>query len=100
MKPFAIAAVAVCLSATPALAGQADQKSMNINVADLDLATAEGRQILDNRIEWAARRVCEVGQARTGTRLPYPDSAKCLEEARASAELQLAFLREDRQRRV
>lgn len=100
MKSFAFAAVALCLFTTPAFADHADQKSMNINVTDLDLATPEGRQILDNRIKWAARRVCEIGTARTGTRLPYPDSVKCLQEARASAELQLASLQEQRQRRA
>lgn len=98
MKLFAIGVAALGLVATPAFAGQQNQKSMNINVADLDLATAEGQRRLDHRIEWAARRVCEIGQVRTGTRLPYSDAAKCVEEARASAELQLAVVLEHRQR--
>ena len=98
MKTFAIAAAALGLVSSPAFAGQQEQRSVDIKVAELDLVTLEGQRRLENRITSAARRVCGIGEIRAGTRLPYPQAAKCVEEARANAELQLASMINQRQR--
>lgn len=100
MKKFAIAAASfgLVLTATPALAGTGDVPTQRVSVAGLDLQTAEGQQMLDQRIERAARQVCQVDHLATGTRIRSHAARDCLAKARASARQQTAAIIADQQR--
>lgn len=99
MKKFALAAAAfgVAFTASPAFAG-VDAPSTKVSTAGIDLSTAEGQEILSQRIEVAARRVCQFDQAHTGTRIRSREARECVAKARAGVASQVAALVEDQQR--
>lgn len=97
MKAFTAAATAASLIATPAMAGndmasKQTAPTMEIKYSDLNLASAEGQAKLKRRIDAAARKVCQLGKHRTGTRIPSSESKKCFAKARQSARSQMATL--------
>ncbi len=100
--PLALALAAGSLAATalPAYAAEAESKGQGISVKyrDLDLASAEGKQVLEQRLDRAAREVCGVGQTTTGTRLPNRESARCYRETRTQLNQQFARLVADEAR--
>jgi UrcA family protein len=100
MKTLALAAATLGLAftATPAFAGPTDLPTMSVNTAGLDLNTAEGQRLLDERIERAARDVCQVNYVRTGTRIRSTEARECVAKARASAQQQMATIAENQQR--
>ncbi len=100
MKTFALAAAALGLVSTtaPAFAAEADRMSVEVRLADINLATAAGQQLLDQRIEKAARTVCRVTDIQTGTRIMSYGARACLAKVRADARQQVALLNGDRQR--
>lgn len=79
------AAIGAALVSTPSFAD-----SVNIRFADLDLATQQGQAQLARRIDAAARAICGLKGGRTGTRLPSEDGRRCYENAKASAQQQVA----------
>ncbi len=82
------AAAAACLSS----AVQAEQRepvSARVSVAGLDLASIEGRRILDARIDRAALRVCQSGAIGL---LGRQDELRCWTEMRRDAQVRLAQL--------
>jgi UrcA family protein len=100
-KTFTLAAAAVGLAGTaitPAFAGQAELRTAEINVADLDLGTAAGQRTLDKRVEKAVRQVCRTVSVQTGTRIMDRDAMDCLARARAEAKQQMAALISNEQR--
>ncbi len=100
MKTYLLAAAALGLAAstTPALAGPDGGSSMKISTTGLDLATPEGHKMLDQRIERAAKSVCQVNQVRTGTRTKSHAAKQCMTKARASAKRQVAAIIEEQRR--
>lgn len=100
MKTFALAAgsFALALGATPALAGNAELPTETVSTAGLDLGTAEGQRMLDERIDRAARRVCRVDTIKIGTRIQSPANRECVVKARASARKQMTMIIEKQQR--
>jgi UrcA family protein len=86
MKTLTLAALAAAtLAAAPAFA-QSGGPRIAVSVADLDLATAEGREALDLRLLHAGRTAC-------GTPSPAdPHGAanleRCVADARAAAAAQ------------
>lgn len=100
MKTLAIAAATIGLAftATPALAGPDELPREEVSVAGLDLATPEGQRMLEQRIDRAAREVCQVDSIRTGTRIRSHAAQTCLAKARASAQQQVATIIEDQRR--
>lgn len=93
MKSAYIALAAI--GSTMALAGTAAPalaETVEVKYADLNLASAEGEQILQRRIDQAAKRACGLDQIRTGTRLKSDESKKCYREAKAQATKQIAAL--------
>lgn len=100
MKTFALAAVTLGLAvtATPAFAGPQETESRSVSLAGLDLSTAEGQEILDKRIDAAARSICKVDQVRTGTRTKSLSAISCYNKAMASAKQQVAVAVADQQR--
>lgn len=90
---MAFAAIATVGTALPAAA----EESMNIQYRDLNLATSEGQQILDRRIDRAARSVCGLDDVATGTRLRSNEARNCYREAKAKAKKQFAKVTEAEQ---
>jgi len=74
--PLLLAAVV----ATPAHAGDEENRSVAVRTADLDLNSAEGRKRLDRRIHRAARSVCgpDIGASRIS-------SNRCVRRAETAA---------------
>jgi UrcA family protein len=73
--------------ATPALA---DTPTASIRTSDLNLATAQGQEQLDRRIDTAARAMCGIADIRTGTILQGNKQKQCFEQARVTARRQVA----------
>ncbi len=94
--PLSAAAMAAALIASPALAGtpakDTGAQSMVIKYSDLNLATAEGQERLERRINAAARKVCNIDRQRTGTRIQSAKNKACYAKARKSARNQMASL--------
>ena len=100
MKTLAIATASLGLvfTASPALAGPAELPTQHVSIAGLDLATPEGQRMLDQRINRAAREVCQVDNIPTGTLIRSQAAQECLTKARASAQQQVAAIVEDQRR--
>lgn len=100
MKVLAITAatIGLAVSATPAFAGDSELPTQVISTDGLDLDTAEGQRLLDERINRAAREVCQIDQTRTGTRIRSMAARDCLAKATASAKRQVAAMAATEQR--
>jgi UrcA family protein len=86
----AAAAAALATFATFSMMPNAYAATTTVEIADLDLNSAEGQAKLDARIARAARAVCK--DAVTGSRVSAID-ADCVKTAKASIEKQLAARR-------
>ncbi|MCP5395723.1 MAG: UrcA family protein [Sphingomonadaceae bacterium] len=93
---FAQAIVAAAIGslalATPAAAG-----TMSVEHQDLDLSTAKGQKILQQRINQAAREVCGIDRSRTSSRIQSTEAKRCYAEAKAAANKQFAAVIEEQQ---
>ena len=101
MKTFAITAAALGLAVTagPVLAaGPAETSTTKVSFAGLDLDTPEGQEMLDRRIDRAAREVCQYDRMRIGSRLRSKATIDCYEKAKASAKQQVAAIVEHQRR--
>ena len=100
MKTIALATAAfgMAFTASPALAGPEELPTESISTAGLDLNTAEGQRLLDERIDRAAREVCRVNYVRTGTRIRSTEARECVAKARASAQRQMATISQNQRR--
>lgn len=94
---LAAASIGFAGIAAPAMANTPEKKSASVSYAGLDLNTIEGQELLEQRVEIAARRVCGYNQAPTGTRMRN-EARDCLAKARASARQQVAAIIEDQRR--
>lgn len=82
-------------AATPAFAEAGTNtvpQTMVVKYADLNLASAKDQKILERRIDKAAKKICGLDRARTGTRLKSRDAQDCYREAKANAAKQFAGL--------
>lgn len=82
---IALATIATGLTAVPAAA-----ESITIDHRDLNLATVEGQEVLERRIDNAAREVCGYDEQYTGSRFRPVSVERCYEQAKASASEQYA----------
>jgi UrcA family protein len=99
MKTFALATAAIGLAAaSTAFAGTETAQTVQVSLAGLDLDTPEGQRLLDQRIDRAARAVCDRDEAVTGTRLKSSAGQACYEKARANAKRQVTIVMAGRQR--
>ena len=80
-----------------ALASPVLAESIAIQYRDLDLATAEGQQALEQRVDAAARKACGLDETATGTRIVTADKRRCHAEAKKSARAQMASIIAERQ---
>ena len=85
-------ALAALAAAGTALAAPAAAETMAVQYRDLNLATAQGQKVLERRIDRAARKVCDRGVQRTGTRLPSAKVEACYRQAKAKANQTFAAL--------
>ena len=100
MKLFAIAAAGAVLAvtSTPVLAGPEKGPSTQVTYDDLDLSTVEGQKELEQRVELAARKMCQADRQNTGSRMRSSEKRKCLDNARRSAKRQTAAIIQEQQR--
>ncbi|UAJ09538.1 UrcA family protein [Polymorphobacter megasporae] len=68
-------------------------RSQNVSYADLDLASTQGRQILNNRIKHAARAVCATGNIDVQS---MKDESRCVRVALDSAKPKVVAAASDR----
>lgn len=94
---LATAAIGLAGITAPAFAGDTIRKTETVSYKGLDLNTAEGQEMLEQRVEIAARRVCDYNSRPTSTRL-RKDARECLTKARANAREQVAAVIEDERR--
>jgi len=72
------------LSATDVPARELQSASVNVHTADLDLASAQGRAVLDARIVHAVNQICGDSHARTTWE--QANYADCSKQARADVQ--------------
>ena len=94
---LAAASIGFAGIAAPAMADNTEKKTVSVSYAGLDLNTIEGQEMLEQRVEIAARRVCDYNRRETGT-LIRTKTRECLAKARASARQQVAAVIEDQRR--
>ncbi|MEM6584762.1 MAG: UrcA family protein [Pseudomonadota bacterium] len=85
--------------AAPAFAQDSERKTAAVSFKGLDLNTAEGQEILDRRVESAAKKVCSYRTNGRPTAFTNKSAARdCMVKARASAKAQVAAVIEDQRR--
>lgn len=95
---LAAASIGFAGIAAPAMADDIEKKTISVSYAGLDLNTIEGQEMLEQRVELAARRVCDYDRTQTGSRIRSTKARECLAKARASARQQVAAVIEDQRR--
>ena len=96
---YALAAIGMTGAAiTPALAGDVQTRTIAVQTSDVDLATAKGQKILEQRVAKAVRSVCRTASLTTGSRMMDQDAMECLAKARIDAKQQMAALTLEQQR--
>ncbi len=100
MKTLALATATIGLAftATPAFADTDALRTQEVSFAGIDLETAEGQRMLEQRIERAAQEVCGYDELAVGTRIRSSSARDCMTKARASAKRQVATIIEDQRR--
>lgn len=103
MTPLALTLAALGLAGsavTPTLANETEKMTIQVQYDDLDLATPEGQQRLDQRLEKAVRTVCRTQSHNGGSRILSLDAKACLAKARADVRQQVAAMNQGKQRGV
>ena len=100
MKTLALATAAfgLALTATPALATDGEYRTQEVSFAGLDLNTAEGQRMLEQRVERAAKEVCGYDERQVGTLIRSNEARDCVAKVKASARSQMATVNEDQRR--
>lgn len=84
MKTLILGTIAA-VGALGAIAAPASAGSVEVRIADLDLASAEGQVTLDRRINAAAKKVCGVRKAHANGPLAAAKARDCARVAAARA---------------
>ena len=98
MKRPAIAAAALIgamLATQPVLAESMETESVAVTYDDLDLASDEGREELDRRIDKAAESVCGADVAQVGSRIRSRETRQCIRQAKRDIERNIAAVLDD-----
>ncbi len=99
LKTISIALAGAALVAAPAAsAEQNDAQTVGVTVDDLDLATDQGREELDRRIDHAAKEVCGLNDANTGSRVPNRQLRQCYRDAKRQMDRHFAEVVEEQRR--
>lgn len=97
-KSHILALAAAAVIAAPAHAATSESKSVEVRYSDLNLASEEGQNVLEQRLDRAAREVCRMDEQTTGTRIPSRDASACYSQARADLSRQFADVVRDSRR--
>lgn len=90
-KTFSAALIGLALSATPALADNAVQRTeVRVAYGDLDLTTIEGQQRLDQRLHSAARQACGFNGTDSRNLSANARAQACYKQARGKARQAMA----------
>jgi UrcA family protein len=73
--------IVVAISFAAVAASAAESRSINVRTSDLDLASASGRAVLDERVTHAVDRICGSGYTRSTSE--QQNYASCSKSARA-----------------
>ncbi|WP_052768899.1 UrcA family protein [Aurantiacibacter marinus] len=99
-KSFVMAATLAVsgLTFTSAVAAaEVQERAASVTYTDLDLSTEEGVAELEDRIDRAARQVCELDDRQVGSRIRDRNARECYEEAKSNFEQRLSgVIREER----
>ncbi|MFV0645109.1 MAG: UrcA family protein [Sphingomonadaceae bacterium] len=90
MKRPLTALAAACTTIAIAAPALADTRSIAVEYKDLNLSSPEGQKKLAQRINRAARQVCQVDQLATGTRIRAGAALQCYKTASAKAQNHMA----------
>ena len=86
IKKLTIAIASAALLVAPAAhaeAGKGESQTVSVSTTGLDLMTAKGREELERRIELAAKELCGMNDAVTGSRVASRESRKCYRATKA-----------------
>ncbi|RPF71415.1 UrcA family protein [Aurantiacibacter spongiae] len=92
---LALAAAGLTLSAGAQAAPEEQQRSTAVRYTDLDLATADGVEELDRRMDRAARYVCRYNETDVGTRIRSRETRDCVDRARAQLDRRFAQIKRE-----
>lgn len=84
---FTFGAIAAATTPAPAFA-----RDIQVRYADLNLATAEGQQKLDRRIETAAREVCDYNRTVARWSIHRAEGTECYAKTRENVRGQVALV--------
>lgn len=88
-----VLALAAAATAIPAIAANRETtETVAVRYNDLDLTTASGKSELDRRLDRAARQVCNIGEATTGSRITMREGRECYREARGKLDQHFATI--------
>ena len=93
-----LAAFSITVSPGPAMAAETNVPVATVKTSDLNLSDPAAQQILDRRIDRAARKMCGLDQIRTGSLLASPQARECYREAVRSTRDQLARIEQNARR--
>lgn len=82
--------------ALPAVSAQAEERTVNVEFSDLNLATPRGQERLTRRIESAARKVCGFYSRANASIIEHSEARACYKQAKAGALTQFAAVVERR----
>jgi len=92
----ALVIFAATLALAPAVsAAERGQQTTGVSYRDLDLRTDAGQAELDQRIDRAARQVCNMDEMTLGTRIPSRGAQACYVQAKRQLDEQFAVVMRD-----
>lgn len=89
---------ALAIGSTPALANDAEVRTVEVRHSDLDLTTEEGQSQLERRIDRAAREVCDYRTGVFASRFQDRVGERCFTAAKRAATVRMAGLINEAQR--
>lgn len=98
IRTLSLALAAASALAIPAIASAAENQTQSVRIAykDLDLTTEAGQKELDRRMDKAARDVCGMDEAVTGSRIATSESRECYSTTRTQIGQSLSHLTKGR----
>lgn len=90
IQSLALALSAAAALSVPAMAADDQPNRTSVRYHDLDLSTEAGQKELDRRLDKAARQVCGMNAATTGSRVASRDARDCYRQARTTLDRQFA----------
>ena len=90
--PLATAGFSVAAAANPAAEVEGERHTAIVRYHDLDLSSAEGRELLTTRVKYAVRKVCGSHPGHRSSLRERAAANRCEDVALADADVKLAAL--------